>query len=265
VTSSLRSFLENHSGQHVALAVNGVYLVTQMSVTAHDLVVDFRGARLVGSERGAHGILRLQDSVNVTLNDARGYGTNASFEWVDADQYEHGISIVGGSKITLNRPFTRNTRGDGIYTSSSSSAPTGVVINNPDIAYAGRNGIAPVAGEVTIRGGTINHVGLHGVDFEVNDATDARSIIGVVDGTDIRNYGDLPVETGNYAVAAGGDTGGMKQSMLIQNLTGDQLEITVRYTTSAVVTDNVSDQSATADFPGCGSVTFTNNVRITRH
>ncbi len=266
VTSTLRAFLESHDGQRVALAENGTYRIGQMSFTARDLTVDFRGAHIVGDQEGARGIIRIQDSTGVTLNDARVTGTNASYAWVARDQWEHGISVNGGSDITLHHPVTRHTRGDGIYvgTGIDSSTPTGVVIIDPDIAYAGRNGIAPVAGEVTITGGRITHVGLHGIDFEANDATEARSIIGVVDGIDIRHYGELPIAVRNYAVAASGSKAGMKQSLVVRYITGDSLRMTIRNTRVVSVRNNVSETRATIDFPRSSSVTFSGNTRLTR-
>jgi hypothetical protein len=265
VTDALRTFLQSHNGQRVALATNGVYKVTQLSFTASNLTVDFRGARIQGSQTGASGILRIQSSSFVTLNDPTVYGTG--YAWNPDYQNEHGIQVDGGSTIVLNHPTTRDTRGDGIYTSYQAGKnvpPLGVVINNPDIERASRNGISPVAGQVTIRGGHIAYTGLFGIDFEVNDATGAASIRGVVDGTDIRNYGELLVEASTYAVAAGGYSTATKPSILVQNLTGDKLRMTIRNTASVTVQNNVSDTSTTADFPGCGSVTFTDNVLITR-
>ncbi len=52
--------------------------------------------------------------------------------------------------------------------------------------------------------------------------------------------------------------------MLIQNLTGDTLRMTIRYTASVTIQNNVSDASTTVDFPGCGTVVFSGNARITR-
>ena len=75
MTAALRSFLQSHNGQTVALAKNATYKVTQLSFTAHDLTIDFRGARLQGSSTGAHGILRVQSSSQVVLNDPNVSGT----------------------------------------------------------------------------------------------------------------------------------------------------------------------------------------------
>jgi hypothetical protein len=264
VTSALRSFLQSHNGQRVALATNGVYRVTQLSFTASNLTVDFRGARIQGSQTGASGIFRVQSSSNIVLNGPQVYGTG--YGWASTSQNEHGIQVDGGSSIVINNPITRNTRGDGIYVSYQAGKnlpPVGVVINNPDIERASRNGIAPVAGQVTIRGGHIAYTGLHGVDFEVNDATAAASIRGVVDGIDIRRHGDLDIDS-SYAVAAGGYSTATKPSMLVQNLTGDNLKMTIRYTASVIVQSNVSDASTSADFPGCGTISFSGNTRITR-
>ena len=267
VTSSLRSFLQSHNGQHVALAVNGTYRVSSVIFTAHDLTVDFRGSRLQGSVVGAE-VLQVQSSSDVVLNDPRVSGTG--YVWNEGTQGEHGIEINGGSGITLNRPVTRDTRGDGIYVGYSSgynSPATAVVIVDADIARAARNGIAPVAGQVTIRGGHIAHTGLHAIDFEVNDATGAGSIRGVVDGVDIRSHGDLSAAVAwctCYAVAAGGASSATKPSITVQNLTGDDLRMTIHDTATVIVRDNVSDTSTFADFPGSSSVTFSGNTRITR-
>ena len=265
VTEDLTIFLESHDGQRVALAVNGVYKVTQLSFTASDLTVDFRGARIQGSLRGARGIFRVQTSTNIVLNDPTVYGTG--YAWSPDDQNEHGIQVDGGSNITINHPTTRNTRGDGIYTGyrrGRNAPPVGVVINDPDIERASRNGISPVAGQVTIRNGHIAYTGLFGIDFEVNDEVGAASIRGVVDGVDIRHHGDLVIEgqSESYAVAAGGYSDATKPSMLIQNVSGDDLRMTIRNTASVTVRNNVSDTSTSADFPGCGTVTFTGNVGI---
>ena len=267
MTSALRTFLQSNNGKRVALAVNGVYKVTQLSFTASNLTVDFRGARIQGSQTGAPGIFRVQTSTNIVLNDPTVYGTG--YSWSPNDQNEHGIQVDGGSNITINHPTTRNTHGDGIYTSfqaSKNSPPVGVVINDPDIERASRNGISPVAGQVTIRNGHIAYTGLFGIDFEVNDDASAASIRGVVDGVDIRRAGNLsvPGQSTAYAVAAGGYSNATKPSMLVQNLTGDSLRMTIRYTASVTVRNNVSDTSTSADFPGCGTVTFTGNVGIVK-
>ena len=264
VTSALRAFLQGNSGKRVALAPNGIYKVTQLSFTASNLTVDFRGARIQGSQAGAHGIFRIVSSSNIVLNDPQVYGTG--YGWIADYQNEHGIQVSGGSNIIINNPITRNTRGDGIYTSYSAGSnlpPVGVVINNPDIERASRNGIAPVAGEVTIRGGHIAYTGLHGVDFEANNDTGAGSIVGVVDGVDIRHPGDLGIYTG-YAVAAVGYSSATKPSMLVQNLTGDKLRMIIYDTASVIVRNNVSDTTTTAEFSGCGTVSFSGNTRISR-
>jgi hypothetical protein len=264
VTSALRSFLQRHNGDRVALARNGVYKVTSVIFTARNLKVDFRGSRLRGTKRGVHGVLRIASSVNVTLNQPRVTGTG--YVWDSRYQSEHGIHIDGGSDIVLNRPRTRNTRGDGIYIGyqpGKNSPARAVTINRPDIARASRNGIAPVAGQVTIRGGRIRDTGLHGINFEVNDDRGANSIRGVVDGVDLRRIGTLPkVPYGSYAVAAGGYSTARKQPMVVKNVTGDYLNMTIRHTADVVVTSNVSERRTIANFRASPSVRFSGNVRI---
>ena len=133
----------------------------------------------------------MRSSTNIVLNDPKVYGTG--YVWgAGTTEWQHGIQIDGGSNITLNNPVTRNTGGDGIgigYDPGVNLPPTRVVINNPNIERSARNGIAPMGGEVTIRGGHIDYSGLHGIDFEPNDGTEAASIRAVVDGVDIRHSG----------------------------------------------------------------------------
>jgi len=270
VTAALKAFLESHDGERVALAVDGRYAIRQLTFTAKDLTVDFRGSRLQGTLQGANGIFLIRSSSHIVINDPYVVGTG--YAWVggesNPDQFEHGIEIDSGSDIVINNPITRDTRGDGIYVGfdSGKNAPaTGIVINDPNIEYASRNGISPVAGAVSIFGGHINHVGLHGVDFEPNYDEGARSIIGVVDGVDIRHVQDLDVAglTG-FAVAAGGQISAPRPSITVERVTGDTLRMLLPYTAVVIVRDNVSDVEAKVDFDGSVSVTFTNNVRLTR-
>jgi hypothetical protein len=270
VSASLATFLETHRGQHVALARDAVYRVTQVAFTGTSLTLDFRGAHLETSQRGVFGILVLRGSTDVVLNDPSIVGTG--YEWnggdTNPDQWEHGIEIDGGSQITINHPRTRDVRGDGIYIGfepATTTPASGVVINNPDIERSSRNGISPVAGEVTIVGGHIFDSGLHGVDFEPNSAGGAQSIVGIVDGVDIRRFGGLDVGglTG-YAVASASPITTPRSSILVQHVTGDELRMAIWDTAVAVVRDNVSDRSARVEFPGSASVEFANNVRMTR-
>ena len=80
VTDALRAFLDSNAGASVALAPDAVYAVTQLAFTAHDLTVDFRGALIQGTEPGVSGILRIQSSSNIHLNDPTVYGTG--YSWI---------------------------------------------------------------------------------------------------------------------------------------------------------------------------------------
>jgi hypothetical protein len=268
VTAALRSFLQSHNGKRVALARSGVYKVSQLTFTASNLTVDFRGARLQGSVIGAHAVLKIRSSSNVVLNNPKVYGTG--YVWSSRTQWEHGIDVSGGSHITLNSPVVRNTRGDGIvigYEPGRNRPPSAVLINRPNIARVARNGIAPLGGQVTIRGGSLSQIGLHGIDFEPNDRVEAASIRGTVTGVDIRRVGTLRGQIGypGYAISAGwGHLGAMKPSIVLQNNTGDRLSIVVMNTTSVKVVKNVSASAAVAEVIGSRSVTFSGNVRITR-
>lgn len=270
VGAALAAFLSGHSGKHVALARDAVYRVSQVAFTGTSLTVDFRGARLEASQRGVYGILVLRGSSDVVLNDPFVIGTG--YEWTGGDtnpeQWEHGIEIDGGARITINHPRTRDVRGDGIYIgfeAASTKPAAAVLITDPDIERSSRNGIAPVAGEVSIQGGHIFDSGLHGVDFEPNTDNGAKSIVGIVDGVDIRRFNGLDVGglTG-YAVASASPITAPRSSILIERVTGDELRMAIWDTAVAIVRDNVSDRPARVEFPGSAAVTFTNNVRMTR-
>ena len=279
VTSELQAFLEGHDGQHVALAQDGVYQVTSVRFTATSLTVDFRGSRLEASVPDVHGILRVQDLSAIVLNDPYVVGTGYAWEATlgdpadnqDALQQQHGIQVDGGSQITIDRPITRDTRGDGIYIGYQAGVnepAVGVVINDPDVERASRNGISPVAGQVTVVGGRIARAGLFGIDFEPNNDVGANSIDGVIRGVDIRQVTDLPATASHasapYAIAAAGYSTATKRGLRIEQVTGEDLRMTVRDTEVVVICSNVSDTATTADFPGVGSLVFSGNVGITK-
>ena len=243
VATSLIGFLESHDGQRVALAPNGVYLVSSVVFTARDLTVDFRGARLVAAPPGGRAILRLTDASNVVLDGPSIVGTGYKWEATAGDPAENQgcaperarIDVHGASAPLINRPVTRDTRGDGIYVGydAGKTAPaTGVVVVDPDIQRASRNGIAPVAGGVAVVGGSIARTGLFGIDFEPNDDVGAQSIEGVVTKVDIRNAADLPSASSHasapYAIAAGGYSSANKRSIWVEDVTGDALRMTFR-------------------------------------
>ena len=142
---------------------------------------------------------------------------------------------------------------------------TGVVINNPDIERSSRNGIAPVAGEVSIYGGHIYDSGLHAVDFEPNNDEGALSIIGVVDGVDIRTFQGLDV-AGLVGYAVGARRVLHKDQAIHDHpeFDGRRAENAIYWTATVIVRNNVSDVQVFADFPEFRQVTFTDNVRITR-
>ncbi len=238
-----------------------------MSFTAHRLILDFRGARIQGSLPGAHGIFRLQTSTHVVVNNPVVFGTG--YVWDPDTQFEHGIQVDGESAITLNDPLTRRTRGDGIYVGfqiGKNWPPVGIVINRPNVERASRNGISPVAGEVTIRGGHVALVGLHGIDFEPDNVQAGASIRGVVQGVDIRAIGQLDIGYTSYAIAVGGNYHGAptptKISMRVEGVTGDCLRMTIRNTAKVVVRDNISEVPTGASLSGSLLISFAGNVRI---
>lgn len=271
-TAALKSFIEGNKGKRIALS--GIIPVTLLGITLPAgpvTTIDFLpGSKIQGILIGAHGILRFYTSWDVVINDLNIAGTG--YDWVgvqDPNQGEHGIQIDGGGRITINRPFIRDTRGDGIYVgySSGNNVPSvGVVINDPNIERSSRNGISPVAGEVTIRGGHIDRSGLDNIDFEPNDDLGAMSILGIVSDIRLTRWGNLPgaAQHGPYAIAAGGYSTATKKRIDIQRVTGDNMRMTIRNTAIVIVQDNTSDVATIADFPGVGSLTFTNNIRITK-
>jgi hypothetical protein len=106
---------------------------------------------------------------------------------------------------------------------------------------------------------------LHGVDFEPNDEEGARSIVGTVDGVDIRRVQGLDVGgLKGYAVATAAPISTQRAWLLVQHLTGDELRMAIWDTTVAIVRDNVSDRSAVVEFHGCDTVVFSNNAFMTR-
>jgi hypothetical protein len=162
---------------------------------------------------------------------------------------------------------TRDTRGDGIYVgyqNGSNSPSKGVVINNPDIARAARSGIAAVAGEVTVRRGKINRVGLHGVNVEPNYATGAKSLRITVDRVDIRNVDDITAVPGKgYGVSSGwGYTGVRRPLLKVVDSTGDVLSIAASAMDRIIVTGNRSSSASVFEYWNSGSVTFSGNTNI---
>lgn len=273
VSSALQTFLTTHNNQRIALAVNGVYKVSAVKMTgATGVTVDFRGSKIIGTVVGNQ-FISILGSNNITFNDPWVVGTGYSY--TDPTQWEHGISIAGGSNITINHPIMSDLKGDGVAVSDESgpysgTAPVKVVINNPDITRTGRNGISVIAGEATINGGKISHSGLGNIDFEPNRGDEASTLKGIVNGVDMRTYGDLASTayawTGgeSFAVAAGGSSAGTKQYINVINCTGDRLRMGIYNTTSSTVTGNISDVSKPVYFSNVGSVTFSNNTNLTR-
>lgn len=263
-TAAFKTFIEAHAGKRVAIA--GVVPLGQCLVTVNGITIDFLpGARIQGILPDAHGILRLATCWDVVLNHPVVTGTG--YDWVgvqDPLQNQHGIYVDGGGRITIHHPVLRDVRGDGIYTgyqAGKNVPPVGVVINEPDIERASRNGISPVSGQVSIILGHIAYCGLDCIDFEPNDDVGAQSIDGLVSGTRLDHWGNLPLAAahGPYAIAAGGYSTASKKKLVITGVTGDQLKMTLRDLPNVSVTGCTSDAAATVGFVRCGTVTFTGN------
>jgi hypothetical protein len=266
VSSSLASFIASHSGQRIALAVDGVYKVTRVVVEGvHDQTLDFRGSRLVTSVAQDLSTFELRGSARHTINDA--YIVGSGYSWTFALEGQHAVHLVGGQDITFNRLITRDTRGDGIYLAhyTTFGTPKNVVLNQPDIQRAARNGVAVVAGELTVNGGKVDRAGLHAVDLEPNDATGASSTKVTLNGLDMRRADDIIAVPGlGYAVGAGwGYTSARKPLLRVMNCTGDTLEMAVSALDTIVVTGNVSGSQATFEHWNSGTTTFSGNTRLT--
>lgn len=265
VSVELTAFLEQHTGT-VCLASGATYRVTQvLAAGLTDIVLDGRGATIQGGDGLVTGIVRLRAARHVLIRNLTVQGTSSTF--TTATQWGCGFYIDGGLDITLDHVRVRMTQGDGIYVGYNSGSTTpaqAVRIIAPDLSRLGRNGVAPVAGDVSVEGGTISHVGLFGVNFECNTGLGCASIVGSVSGTSFSAVGEQWTGAIHYAVAAGGLTTAQKQSITVTRITADGAYMTIRYTDSVSVTNNLSATSATAGFPGCGAVTFSGNTRITR-
>ena len=172
------------------------------------------------------------------LRTSRAAGTR----WSMATEGQHGISIIGGADITLNRPKTRSVKGDGIYVGYGwgQSPRVRIVVNTPDIERSARNGIAVVAGEATITGGRIVTLrACTALDLEPNTQVWRRrprgsSSAGPTSGsstTSTRFPG-----SGTRSAAAGATRSVRKPLLRVENLTGDRLEIVVGHLSSLVVT-----------------------------
>lgn len=265
VSAALSEFLSGHDGQRIALAPNATYRVRTVPFTAHDLYVDFQGARIMGTQEGVHGILLIQSSVRVVLDGPTVRGTG--YAWNEDLQWQHGIWIDGGSDISILRPSSGETTGDGIYVGfqeGKNEPPERVRIEDAQIVRAGRYGIAVAAGQVTIIGGTVDRTGWSGVVLEPSLPRGAESIRGIVVGTDIRRSGELNTNHVGYAVAAAGErvTDVTMQYIILRHITSDVLRVTVRRTDLAALCDSASDSPALADFPWDDQVVFGGNARL---
>ena len=198
VTDALRVFLESNDGARVALAPNGVYAVTQLTFTAHDLVVDFRGARIQGIQpRRVEGSCASSRSSHIELNDATVYGTGVRLGTKDRPERARHLCgrWLGHRHSTI--PTTRDTRGDGIYTGYHAGqerpSPSASSIKRPGhrarLAQRHRAGRRPGDHRWAARS---THTGLHCDRLRTQRRYRApASIVGVVDGVDIRHHGDI--------------------------------------------------------------------------
>ena len=142
--------------------------------------------------------------------------------------------------------------------------PLRIVINDPDIQCASRNGIAPVAGQVTIRAAA----SIRRPHASTSSPTDVEAPVSGAWST-----ASISVTMANWATAVKGMRSprwcGTVRGAPRQSLAANRERhrgrpaYDVRSTASVIVCNNVSDEPTTIDLPGSGHVTFIGNVHIT--
>lgn len=261
VTAALTAYLA--AGGARSFAPGAIYKVSRIDLVGKVLSLAYNGARLTSPVPLAvdEGILTLK-GCTATIDDAWVIGPG--YTWVDAQQGQHGISVIGGN-VTLNRPKCQNTRGDGIYQGYGWGQQPGVlVVNDPVMEHNARNGIANVAGKITINRGSVRWSGLHGIDAEPNTLIGATSTDVLIDGTDIRDYSDIKAVGFGYAIGGGwGFTTARKKRLAVRNVTGAKLEMAVSAFDVLEFTGCKSETPATIEYWNSGVPVVSGNVNVT--
>lgn len=284
VSGALMAFIAANNGKRIALGVNAIYKCTRVIVNAHtNTIIDFRGAQLRNSVTG-NWLFGLLSCNGVTINDFNGVGTGyISTGPFDPYQWEHALVVADGANNVINSPVTRDTRGDGIccdieiggYGPVPPVAATNTQINSPNLQNSGRNNVSIISGSATITGGLLWHAGLCNFDIEPNNASQAPSCSGTIDGTDLRGTGEWGngvkgtvlanvFSGGPVVISAGGDESVRKTAVIARHLTGDRLDMYIHASATAEVTNSTSDVQAIARFQNIGATTFSGNTRITQ-
>ena len=194
ISSALTAFLEASAGKTVALAVNGIYTGHAIYMrNIANIQVDWRGSEIRNNVTG-FGILRVVNCTDCVLNDPKMTGTG--YVYTDPTQWDHGIDVAGGNRVTVNHPIMRDHRGDGVCfgleTGPYTPGPVqNGLITNPDIERCGRNNISLIAGHLDVQGGHCWDGGLCNIDYEPNNASEAASMSGSVVGVDLRRHAGL--------------------------------------------------------------------------
>jgi hypothetical protein len=217
----------------------------------HDLVLDGRGAsfQAASADGAARPLIAISGSSRVTIRDLILIGANQQpGVYQPAREHDHGISIVGGTTISLARLTVERTSGDCVYVADRGGAwSDGVSLLDSTCRGPGRNGVAVVGGRnIDIERTAFSNVGYHVLDLEPNQGPPLEGASNV---TFRANTVSGPVA--GYVIAANG-WGPVDHLTVSDNLlNGLTLRVTVAPLTGSgfrrrvvAITANRSDTSA---------------------
>jgi hypothetical protein len=178
VTVALQAFFDAvPDGSTVQMTADAVYWVdgTLRLTGRHDIDLEGAGATIeartiVDTNRRN---ISLRNSTWIRIANLTIRGANPTPGVLDeAHQFEHGISIEGGSDIEIASVTIENPRGDCIYVGDADGTlgwAARISIHDSVCRGPGRNGVAIVAGrDIRIESNTFQAIGLHVVDIEPN-------------------------------------------------------------------------------------------------
>jgi len=223
-------------------------------------IIDFAPGASLRAVKAGNAALVLFDCWDLTFNDLRIVGTGWDGTYYANRQWEAGVLVEGGGRLTFNRPDIRDTKGDGfdidVWTQAQ-PAPVGVVITDPTLYQNARNGITGNAGQLTVTGGTIDRSGLHNIDMEPNHDAAAVTIDCTFTGMRLTNHGVLYVadnpgdpDIAGFAIAGLGYSGATKKAIRIRDCSSDTFTLAVDRAAVFEFTGNRSDSPVTACGPG---------------
>lgn len=245
-----------YDAYYVGTADDSTALPTWIALHAGE-TMHVQSARIFGVANSP--ALRLFNRWDITFDDLRVVGTGWDGTYYPTRQWEAGVLIEGGGRLTFNDPQIRNTKGDGFdidVATEAQDAPVDIVITNPMLYQTARNGITLNAGQASVTGGTIDKSGLHNIDMEPNHDAAAGSIDGTFTGIRLTNHGVLYVHDNEgdpditgYAIAGLGYSDARKIAIRIVDCSSDKFWIVIDAATTCVFTGNSSDVYVT----GCGA------------